>query len=367
VSPSISPAHDRACDRCLARSWLIERLGGHLDNAGARAVDALALADGELIAAFAGNRQDEVQRELRQLDLAHLRKRAEWAGLELICRCDPAYPPRLRSLQSAPAVLHVAGDLERALALLEREVVAIVGSRRASGYGLDVARSLGRGLVASGITVISGMALGIDSAAHAGAVTAHGATVAVLPGGADRPYPASRRALYNRIAASGAVISELPAGAAVRRWAPVARNRIIAALATMTVVVEARSGSGALLTAGWARELGRPLGAVPGRVTSELAAGPNGLIRSGATLIEGPQDVLDGLFGEGEVKYSGRARPALDEELERLLSAIEAGHDTLPALTHAGLGAERALAGLSELELMGYVRRGPGGRFEVAP
>lgn len=368
MSSNISPpVRDRACDRCLARSWLIERLGGHLDKAGTKAADVLALPDDELIAALAGKRQDEVRRELLQLDVAPLRRRAESAGLELICRCDPAYPAGLRSLQSAPAVLHVAGDLERALALLGREVVAIVGARRASGYGLDVARSLGRGLVASGITVISGMALGIDSAAHAGALTAHGATVAVLPGGADKPYPASRRALYSRIVASGAVISELPAGAAVRRWAPVARNRIIAALATMTVVVEARSRSGALLTAAWARELGRPLGAIPGRVTSELAAGPNGLIRAGATLIEGPQDVLDGLFGEGEVNYSDRARPPLGEELERLLAAIGAGHDTLAALTRAGLGAERALAGLSELELMGYVRRGPGGRFAVVP
>lgn len=327
----------------------------------------LGLPDADLIAALAGKRQAEVQRELRGLDLAHLRERVESAGLELICRCDPAYPARLRSLESSPAVLYMAGGLERALALLEGEVVAIVGARRASGYGLDVARSLGRGLVASGITVISGMALGIDSAAHAGAVTAHGATVSVLPGGADRPYPASRRALYNRVVATGAVISELGPGAAVRRWAPLARNRIIAALATMTVVVEARPRSGALVTAAWATELGRPLGAIPGRVTSELAAGPNGLIRSGATLIERTQDVLDALFGEGAVTYSDRARPPLSEELERLLTAIGAGHDTLAGLTRAGLGAERALAGLSELELLGYVRRGPGGRFEVVP
>jgi DNA processing protein len=351
----------------LARSWLIERLGGHLDHAGPKAADALALPDGELIAALAGKRQADVQRELHQLDLTQLRERAASAGLELICRCDPAYPAQLLSLRSSPAVLHVAGGLERALVLLEREAVAIVGARRASGYGLDVARSLGRGLVASGITVISGMALGIDSAAHVGAVTAHGATVAVLPGGADKPYPSSRRALYNRIVATGAVISELPAGAAVRRWAPVARNRIIAALATMTVVVEARPRSGSLVTAHWARELGRPIGAIPGRVTAELAAGPNGLIRSGATLIEGPQEVLDALFGEGAVRYSVPARPPLSEDLERLLAAIGAGRDTLATLTKEGLGAEQALAGLSELELMGYVRRGPGGRFEVVP
>jgi DNA processing protein len=368
VSTDISPpGRERACDRCLTRSWLIERLGGHLDKAGPKVSNVLALPDGELIAALAGRRRAEVERELRQLDLVQLREQAKSARLEPICRCDPAYPARLLSLASSPAVLYVAGGLERALGLLERETVAIVGARRASGYGLDVARSLGRGLVASGITVISGMALGIDSAAHAGALTAHGATVAVLPGGADRPYPPSRRALYDRIVATGAVVSELPAGASVRRWTPVARNRIIAALATMTVVVEARPRSGALVTAAWARDLGRALGAIPGRVTSELAAGPNGLIRDGATLIESTQDVLDVLFGQGAVSYADRVRPPLDQRLEELLAAVDTGHDTLAALARAGFGAEQALTGLSELELMAYVTRRPGGRFEVVP
>jgi DNA processing protein len=135
----------------------------------------------------------------------------------------------------------------------------------------------------------------------------------------------------------------------------------------MTVVVEAGPRSGALVTAAWARELHRPLGAIPGRINSELAAGPNGLIRSGAILIESAQDVLDELFGEGAVKCSDSVRPPLREELELLLATIAAGHDTLAALTREGFAAEHALVGLSELELMGYVRRGPGGRFEAVP
>ena len=345
----------------------MNRLGGHLDRVGPKIDEVMALPDEELIAALAGTRRTQIEEELRRLDIEDLRARECAAGLELICRCDPGYPARLRSVGSSPAVLHVAGGLDRALSLLERETVAVVGARRASGYGLEVARSLGRGLVAAGITVISGMALGIDSAAHAGAVTAHGATVAVLPGGADRPYPPSRRALYSRIAATGAIISELPAGAAARRWAPRARNRIIAGLATMTVVVEAGPRSGALLTAGWARDLARSLGAVPGRVTSELAAGPHDLIRSGAALIRTAQDVLDELFGEGAVMSSETTRPPLREDLERLLAAVGAGHDTVAALMRRGFDAAYAMAGLSELELMGYVRRGPGGRFEVVP
>lgn len=361
------PDRCRACDRCLARSWLIQRLGGHLDRVGNRAAEVLTLPDSDLIAALAGRQRSAVERELRGLDLSKLRANASAAGIELICRCEPAYPAQLRSLDGPPAVLHVAGGLDRALALLEREGVAIVGTRRASGYGLEVARSLGRGLGQAGITVVSGMAVGIDSAAHAGALAADGATVAVVPGGPDRPYPASRRPLYRRIMSSGAILSELPAGAAVRRWAPPARNRIIAALATMTVVVEASERSGALLTAMYARELDRRLGAVPGRVTSYLAAGPNGLIRSGATLIERTQDVLDELFGEGAVTYQESVRPPLTEELERLLNAVGAGHQTLAELTRQGFAAEQALAGLSELELYGYLRREPGGRFSVLP
>ncbi len=262
-------------------------------------------------------------------------------------------------------MVHVSGGLPRALELMQSDVVAIVGARRASAYGLEVARALGRGLAASGVTVVSGMALGVDSAAHAGALAAAGGTVAVLPGGAERPYPASRRALHGRIRSSGAVISELPAGARVRRWGPPARNRVIAALADMTIVVEATERSGALLTAARARELGRALGAVPGRVTSPLAAGPNGLIRAGAALIATAQDALDELFGEGAVACVEARRPPLTAELERLLDAVARGSDTSATLTRAGFGADRVLSGLSALELAGYVRREAGGRFAV--
>jgi DNA processing protein len=363
-----SPPEHRACDRCLARSWLVTELAGHLDRAGRDASAALALPDEELIAALAGRRRAAFEERLHRLELEPLRARARSARVSLICGCDSDYPAQLRELAAAPAVLHIAGGLPRALALLAGDAVAIVGARRASAYGLEVARSLGRDLAAVGVAVISGMALGVDSAAHAGALAAGGATVAVLPGGPDTPYPASRRALYGRIAAAGTVVSELPAGTTVRRWAPPARNRLIAALAAMTVMVEAGSGSGALITAAWAGELGRAVGAVPGRVTSELAAGPHALIRSGsARLIERAQDVLDELYGQGVVTAAERARPPLSGELARLPGLLAAGYDTLPALARQGLAADQALAALSELELFGYVRRGPGGRFEVVP
>ena len=357
----------RACKACLARSWLIDRLSGSLDRVGTKLEEVLALADEPLIAALAGKQRESVSEELSRLDVSQLRDRAEAAGIECICRCDAGYPARLFALQSPPAVLHVFGGLARALELLQSDVVAIVGARRASAYGLEVAHALGRGLAASGVTVVSGMALGVDSAAHAGALSAPGGTVAVLPGGADRPYPASGRALHRRIRASGVVISELPAGARVRRWGPPARNRVIAALADMTIVVEATERSGALLTAARARALGRALGAVPGRVTSPLASGPNGLIRSGAALIATPQDALDELFGEGVVTSVEATRQPLTAELERLLDAVARGNDTPAALTRAGFAADRVFSGLSALELAGYVRREAGGRFAVRP
>ncbi len=144
-----------------------------------------------------------------------------------------------------------------------------------------------------------------------------------------------------------------------------ARNRIIAWLSAMTVVVEAGERSGALITAAHARELGRPVGAVPGRVTSPLAAGPHRLIGDGASLVRGTQDVLDALFGKGARRTAVSHRPALDAELERLLSAIGRGQDTVAALSRAGMEPADSLAALSALELAGYIRRESGGRYTV--
>ncbi len=356
-----------ACDRCVARSWLLGRLAGHLERARGRIELVLRLADEELIAAVGGRQRARLALELEHLDVEQARELAHAAGLQLICRCDPAYPARLRGTASPPAVLHVAGGLQRFLSLAAGDPVAIVGARQASSYGLDVARSLGRGLGSAGVTVLSGMALGIDSAAHAGALAAGASTVAVLPGSANRPYPAAKRALHRTITSTGAAVSELPPGTAVRRWMFPARNRIIAALAATTVVVEAGKRSGALLTAGFARALGRPLGAVPGRITTPQAAGPNRLLASGAYVVRGPQDVLDQLFGAGVRTFAADDRAKLGSELRVLLWAIADGYDTAAALARAGFPAEQGLAALAALELAGYVRRGPGGRFSVLP
>jgi len=356
-----------ACDRCLARSWLLGRLAGHLEPVRQRIDPLLGLSDEALIAAVAGEQRAAVARELERFDVVRARERCAVAGVEPICRCHRAYPGGLAALGSPPAVLHVCGGLERFLALVAGQPVALVGARQASPYGLEIARSLARGLGAAGLTVLSGMALGIDSAAHAGALEVGGATVAVLPGGADRPYPASKRALCRRIRSTGAVVSELPPGVTPRRWMFPARNRIIAGLGAMTVVIEARAGSGALLTAAVAGRLHRTVGAVPGRITSPLASGPHDLIAEGGLLVRGAQDVLDGLFGAGARQAPGRSRPDLAPALRALLEAIGEGYDTASAMRRTGLEVDGGLAALATLELTGYLRREPGGRFSVVP
>jgi DNA processing protein len=358
-----------ACDGCLARAWLLAALSGHLDRARGRIAELLALGEEELIGAVGGGRSAELRRRLARFDAGPSRLRARAAGVELICGCQAAYPPRLRELPSPPAVLHVAGGAARLLAGVAADPVAIVGARAASPYGASVARMLGRGLAAAGLGVLSGLAVGIDSAAHQGALAAdQGApTVAVLPGPAGRAYPPANRRLHRRILAAGNAVSELPPGTPVRGWMFPARNRIIAALAAMTVVVEAGERSGALITARVAAELGRPVGAVPGQVTAPQARGSNALLKSGAELVRGAQDVLDLLYGTGTRPAPEDPRPRLDGEPAAVLAAIARGHDTLAALNRRGVLGADGLAALAALELEGYVRRGPGGRYVPVP
>lgn len=361
-----SPAASAACPRCLARAWLLVRLAGHLERVRGRILPVLALDDQELIAAVAGEGAAEVSEQLVRFDPVAALKRNHAAGVDAICRHHHSYPRALRSLEAPPAVLHIAGRGAEELGRVEAcQPVAIVGSRRASAYGLQLAGSLGRGLAGAGVPVVSGMALGIDSAAHAGALEARGVTVAVLASGAERAYPSSKCRLYERICAEGVVVSELPPGAGTWKWAFPARNRLVAALAVMTIVVEAGGRSGALITAGLAGDLGRAVGAVPGRVTSAGAAGPNALIAGGAHLITDPQDVLDFVFGAGARTAPSRTRAELTPALQHLLGEIAGGNDTAAALERAGVEPERGLAALAALELAGYVVREPGGRFTV--
>jgi DNA processing protein len=342
-------------------------LSAHLEVLRGRIQELLALDDASLIAAAAGRDAAAVTRELCRFEAGRARQAAAAVGLELICRCAPAYPRPLMDLSSPPAVLYVAGGVERLLELSERDCVAIVGSRQPSTYGGEVARALGRGLGRAGLPVLSGMALGVDTAAHAGALSVAGPTIAVLPGSAADPYPASKRSLHRAITASGLAIGEAAPGSPVRRWTFPARNRLIAALASMTVVVEAGERSGALLTAQLAQGLGRAVGAVPGRVDNPRAAGCNELLARGACVVRGPEDVVERLYGQAASAVDCDQREPLSDEMRALLGALAAGEETSRALASAGVPAREGLAALAELELNGYVRRLSGGRYAVIP
>jgi DNA processing protein len=234
------------------------------------------------------------------------------------------------------------------------EAITIVGARRASSYGREVARELGRELTAAGLLVISGLAFGVDACAHRGALEA-GTTVAVLGCGPDLAYPASHRSLWRRICEQGLVLSELPPGPGVWRWTFPARNRIMAALAGMTVVVEAAQRSGSLITADLAADLGRDLGAVPGPVSSRASAGTNDLLAGGACLIRDGQDVLDAMLGPG-VRRAERVGADLDSRLRNVLAALERGVETSDAIAMAlDLDGAEAASALATLEALGYV------------
>jgi DNA processing protein len=357
-----------ACFACLRRAWLVARLAGRIEierrGRSGELSELLALGDEALMQAVRS--EGVVLGEYRQFAEEGARAAAADAGLEVVCRHDAAYPVALRDLGDAPAALYVAGGLARLREYTapERPVVAVVGARRASAYGLEVARALGRGLAAADVPVVSGMAFGVDAAAHAGALAVRGPTVAVLAAGAERAYPPSKRRLYEAIRAGGCVVSELPPGAATQKWCFPARNRIIAGLARLTVVVEAAERSGSLITAELARDLGRDVGAVPGRVTASTAEGANALLHDGAAVVRDAADALDLACGVGAWHERDRTTQVPDR-LRALLVALGDGRDTVDALVGAGTSTGATLAGLAELELLGHVRRAAGGRYVV--
>jgi DNA processing protein len=260
----------------------------------------------------------------------------------------------------------VAGDIGCLSALAGNQAVAIVGTRQASDYGLEVARSLSRDLACTGLPVLSGFAEGVPCAAHAGALEAGGVTISVMPGGADVCLPARKRSLYEEIVEQGCAISELPSGTPPRRWCYAARNRVIAGLARAVVVVEAEDRPSELMLAQFARGIGRTVMAVPGRVTSAASRGTHALIAAGATLVESARDVLDALYRAEGAQIS--ERPATEERQTgdkhgRILKLVGAGADTLDRLVAKGVGVQEGLTALTELELSGHLIRGDAGRY----
>jgi DNA processing protein len=277
----------------------------------------------------------------RRFDERSCLERLAGTGHRFVARSSNAFPPLLRAIHDPPPGLFLRGGADAEV--LSRPAVAIVGARASSGYGASVARSLGRELTAAGLVVVSGLARGIDSEAHRGALEAGGTTVAVLGCGIDRDYPAAHAELACRIADAGLIVSEYAPGVEPAPWRFPARNRIVAGLCHATVVVEARERSGALITADLALEEGREVFAVPGEITSALSAGTNALLKLGAAPLTSATDVLHSFGIEPEPEAAGESSPFLD--------LLPASADELVRQT--GLQAAEVAAALVELELEG--------------
>lgn len=311
--------------------------------------------------------RDEAEREFEAL--------AKLGG-RFIFSLEADYPAGLKALDAPPPVLSVIGHP----VLVNRDMVAIVGARNASALGRKFASSLAANLGAAGLIVVSGMARGIDAAAHEGALAT--GTCAVLAGGVDNIYPPENAALYGRIRAEGAVISEMPLGQTPQARHFPRRNRIISGLSRGVAVIEAAEGSGSLITARYALEQGREIFAVPGSPLDPRAKGTNRLIREGATLTESAQDILaslspmlghafresenheDGLPGPGDVARIEAEADAIRANIEELLGPAPVEVDELIRQTRATPAAVFTV--LLELELAGRLARHPGNRVSRA-
>ena len=336
---------------------LATRLGGPEAVLSASAAVLTAMGVGAKAVASLGTARSRAARE-RDL-LAGL-------GATVVTRDDPAYPIRLRAIEDAPLALFVRGTLDPA----DELAVAVVGSRRASEYGRGVAVELARGLAQAGLTVVSGLATGIDGAAHRGALDAGGRTLAIMATGIDRIYPSWHRGLAHEIARSDALLTELPAGTPSLQFHFPKRNRIISGLTVGTVVVEAAERSGSLITAELAVEQGREVFAVPGPIGPHHR-GCHRLIQGGAKLVTSVEDVLDeiapALTARVRAARLSAAAAALAPEERSVVEALADGvlHvDELVRRTQADPG--RTLETLLALELRGLIAQRPGMRFERA-
>ncbi|MBV8518209.1 MAG: DNA-protecting protein DprA [Acidobacteria bacterium] len=274
---------------------------------------------------------------------------------------DDAYPPLLREIADPPLVLHVRGDVS----LLAKPAVAVVGSRRASPYAINAAQHLTRALASAGLTIVSGLALGIDAAAHHAALAANGKTIAVLGTGIDVVYPRSNARLFRSIEREGLIVSEFPPGAPPKREHFPIRNRVISGLALGTVIVEATRHSGSLVTARMAAEQGREVFAVPGSIFSAGSEGTHRLIQYGAKLVHDANDIVEELPGDFQLASAPPPEPpppALADVLAALTHDEGAHIDTLTQKLGGKPSASLA-NDLLQLELGGWIRALPGARY----
>jgi DNA processing protein len=335
---------------------LLDRFGGpeHVFKASRRELETVE-GIGERLAALITETdiQGKVRSEL---------KLVEELNASIVTFTDKSYPNNLKQIYDPPPLLYVRGDLQAKDDL----AISMVGSRLSSSYGRMITERIAGDMARHGVTIVSGMARGIDSAAHRGALSAGGRTIAVLGCGVDIVYPPENRRLFEEITAHGAVISEFPMSTPPEGTNFPRRNRIISGLSLGVVVVQADSRSGSLITAGLALEQNRDVFAVPGNVGMARSRGTNRLIKQGAKLVESADDILEEILPR--FQHQGLeptdVKPSLEDEEERVFRIIEdepAHIDSIIAQT--GMDASRVSAILLQLELKGLVQQLPGKRF----
>lgn len=309
-----------------------------------------------------------------RIDLSTELHDASQRGVQIMTQSDPHYPETLKQSYDPPLVLYVWGDVQEC----DRHALGIVGSRRCSHYGTHSARQFSFQLATSGFTIISGLARGIDTYAHEGAIAAKGRTIAVIGSGIGQVYPPENMGLAEKIAdGHGAVVSEFPINTPPSKKTFPMRNRIVAAWSQAILVVECPAWSGALITANLAGEMGKPIYAVPGQIDRPTSAGCNNLIREGAILVTGGQDIFDDLsmlpLQESPLQESAQPSvtplkvsqvPALAEAEQWIVSALDDGAALMDEILAATqLPLPEVSATLLKLEIMGLVKQLPGSRF----
>ncbi len=286
-------------------------------------------------------------------------------GIKAVSIDEPSYPALLRETDDAPVVIYLKGDMVPQ----DRYAIAVVGSRKPSPYGAAVAERISGDLASAGITIVSGMARGIDSLTHKGALGIGGRTIAVLGSGLDVPYPPENKMLMERIAGSGCVISEFPAGTLPNRENFPRRNRVISGMSLGVLVIEATSDSGSLITAKYALDQGREVFAIPGRVTSPTSEGTNELIRKGALLTRKAEDIIEELAPvlKGFMKSQNRSTRDVTEEEEQLCALLSREPRQIDSISRESkLASSKVLGILLALELKGIVKQTTGKRFYLA-
>ncbi len=299
-----------------------------------------------------------------RVDLSGEIARCEAFGCEIVCGLDEAYPKQLRQIYDPPIVLYVKGSISKQ----DQSGIALVGARRSTPYGREAARRLAQQLGGASVTVVSGGARGIDSAAHQGALQGGGRTLCVLGNGINRIYPPENRELFERIAQNGAIITQFPFNRPADRQSFPIRNRIVAGMTLGTVVVEANGKSGALITANMANDYGRQVFAVPGPIHSPSSKGCHDLIKNGAKLCESMEDILsefEYLFPASPQRASGHP-VALSDGERQLMDLIQQGEVHIDQLVRdSGLSVSALSVMLLQMEMKGLLVQQPGQIYSV--